>query len=79
MGKKAKEHRKKVEKRNAKIKQQKSGMQKAFDLLMKEQIEKMKNNDNLNVSLSGQPLTFNVLENPEENVVDIEETNTDGE
>ena len=37
MGKKAKEHRAKVAKRNAKIKQQKSGMQKAFDLLLQEQ------------------------------------------
>lgn len=42
MGKAAKEHRKKVEKRNAKIKQQKSGMQKAFDMLVQQQLEKLK-------------------------------------
>ena len=35
MGKSAKEHIAKVAKRNAKVKEQKSGMQKAFDLLMK--------------------------------------------
>ena len=37
MGKAAKEHRKKVAKRNKKIKQEKSGMQKAFDLLIQQQ------------------------------------------
>jgi hypothetical protein len=42
MGKAAKEHRAKVAKRNAKIKQQKSGMQKAFDLASSTTIEKLK-------------------------------------
>ena len=42
MGKKAKEHRAKVAKRNKKIAQEKSGMQKAFDKLMEEQIQKLK-------------------------------------
>ena len=37
MGKKAKEHRKKVAARNAKINQKKSAMQKTFDLLLKNQ------------------------------------------
>ena len=50
MGKKAKEHRKKVANRNAKIKQQKSGMQKAFDLLVKQQIENMINSLSANTS-----------------------------
>lgn len=71
MGKKAKEHRKKVEKRNAKIKSQKSAMQKAFDILMKQQIEKLKENNNLNVSLSGQPLSFSVMEENEELINEI--------
>jgi len=62
MGKKAKEHRKKVDKRNQKISQQKSGMQKAFDLLMKQQIERLKENNGVDISLSGQPLTFNVVD-----------------
>jgi hypothetical protein len=41
MGKKAKEHRKKVAKRNARVQQQKTGMQKAFEKLIEEQ-EKLK-------------------------------------
>ena len=36
MGKKAKEHRKKVAARNAKISQKKSAMQKAFDIIIKQ-------------------------------------------
>ena len=45
MGKATKEHRKKVAKRNAKIKQEKAGMQKAFDMLLQEQLEKLKNDE----------------------------------
>jgi hypothetical protein len=72
MGKKDKEHRAKVAKRNAKVKEQKSGMQKAFDLLMKQQIEKLKENDGVDVSLSGQPLTFSVVD---QNTPEINEEN----
>jgi len=61
MGKAAKEHRKKVAKRNAKIKQQKSGMQKAFDLLLQEQINKLKEED-LKVESSGEEMNFEVVE-----------------
>ena len=39
MGKKAKEHRKKVAKRNARVQQQKTGMQKAFEKLIEEKVE----------------------------------------
>ena len=45
MGKAAKKHRAKVSKRNNKLDQKKSGMQKAFDKLMEEQIQKLKNFD----------------------------------
>jgi hypothetical protein len=45
MGKAKKEHRAKVAKRNAKLAQQKSGMQKAFDMLVQQQLEKLKNDD----------------------------------
>ena len=45
MGKATKEHRKKVAKRNTKIKQEKAGMQKAFDMLLQEQLEKLKNDE----------------------------------
>jgi len=41
----AKAHRAKVAKRNKLISQEKSGMQKVFDKLMEEQIQKLKNNE----------------------------------
>jgi hypothetical protein len=61
MGKKAKEHRQKVAKRNAKIAQQKSGMQKAFDMLLQQQIEKMKE-DELKAQVGENDLNFEVVE-----------------
>jgi hypothetical protein len=61
MGKAAKEHRKKVAKRNAKIKQQKSGMQKAFDMLIQQQIEKMKE-DELKAQVGEQDLNMEIVE-----------------
>lgn len=62
MGKAAKEHRAKVAKRNTRIKQQKSGMQKAFDLMIQEQIENMKKEENLKAESGGQDLNFEVVE-----------------
>ena len=62
MGKKAKEHRKKVAARNARIKQQKTGMQKAFDLMIQQQIENMKKEENLKAQSGGQDLNFEVVE-----------------
>lgn len=67
MGKKAKEHRKKVAKRNAKIKQQKSGMQKAFERLIEEQMTKLREEQELNAKLGEQELNFEVVD---EKVVD---------
>lgn len=61
MGKKTKEHKKKVEKRNLKIKQQKSGMQKAFDLLVQEQLNRMKEED-VKVETSGGQVSFDIVE-----------------
>ena len=61
MGKKAKEHRKKVAKRNAKLAQQKSGMQKAFDMLIQQQLEKLKEND-LTAKVGDQELDMTVVE-----------------
>jgi hypothetical protein len=61
MGKAAKEHRKKVAKRNANIKQKKSGMQKAFDMLLQQQIEKMKEED-LKAKVGENDLNFEVVE-----------------
>ena len=61
MGKAAKEHRKKVAKRNAKVKEQKSGMQKAFDMLIQQQIEKMKEEE-LKAQVGDSDLNFEVVE-----------------
>lgn len=62
MGKAAKKHRAKVSKRNNKLDQKKSGMQKAFDKLMEEQIQKLKTNEGLNVDLSGSTIPFKVFD-----------------
>ena len=61
MGKKAKEHRAKVAKRNAKIKQKKSGMQKAFDLLLQEQLKKLKD-DEMKIEVQGNDINYEVVE-----------------
>jgi hypothetical protein len=62
MGKAAKAHRAKVQKRNRRITQEKSGMQKAFDLLMKNQLEMLDNKENLNVTVGEQEMGFEVIE-----------------
>ena len=61
MGKAAKEHRKKVAKRNAKIKQDKAGMQKAFDMLLKQQLEKFKN-DEMTAMVGDQEVKMELVE-----------------
>jgi len=61
MGKAAKAHRQKVAKRNARIKQERSGMQKAFDLLMKNQLEMLENKD-MSVKVGEQEMGFEVVE-----------------
>jgi hypothetical protein len=62
MGKAAKAHRAKVQKRNRKVAQERSGMQKAFDLLMKNQMELLENKENLNVTVGEQEMGFEVIE-----------------
>ena len=61
MGKKAKEHRAKVAKRNANLKQKKSAMQKAFDMLIQQQLEKIKEQD-VKVESNGQEMNFEIVE-----------------
>jgi hypothetical protein len=61
MGKAAKEHRRKVAKRNAKLAQQKSGMQKAFEMLIQEQLNKLKE-DELKVQVGEQELDMSIVE-----------------
>jgi hypothetical protein len=62
MGKAAKAHRAKVQKRNRRVAQEKSGMQKAFDLLMKNQLDLLQNKENLNVTVGDQEMGFEVIE-----------------
>jgi hypothetical protein len=50
-----------VAKRNEKIKQQKSGMQKAFDLLLQQQIENMKE-EQLKAQAGDTDLNFEIVE-----------------
>lgn len=61
MGKKAKEHRRKVAKRNAVLVQKKSGMQKAFDMLIQEQLNKLKEEE-LSAQVGDQQLDMSVVE-----------------
>jgi hypothetical protein len=80
MGKKAKEHRKKVAKRNQKIAAEKTKMQRVFNKLLEEQMEKFKENENLNVQVGDKPVEFSVVDGTEvQDVTPIEETQTDGE
>ena len=72
MGKREKEHKKKVAARNARIKQQKSAMQKAFDTLLKAQMEMMAEKENLSVDMSGNSLNFELVDvEQNEDVVQI--------
>ena len=57
----AKAHRTKIAKRNKLISQEKSGMQKAFDRLMEEQIQKLKNGEGLSIESSGNTIPFEVF------------------
>ena len=61
MGKKAKEHRRKVVKRNSVLAQKKSGMQKAFDMLIQEQLNKLKEEE-LSAQVGDQQLDMSVVE-----------------
>lgn len=63
MGKAAKAHRAKVQKRNRRIAQEKSGMQKAFDLLLQNQLDLLKEKEDLNVKVGEQEVGFEVIEN----------------
>lgn len=61
MGKAAKAHRAKVEKRNRKIAQEKYAMQKAIERMFEAQ-KMMMETDNLGVELNGQDMGFEVID-----------------
>jgi hypothetical protein len=62
MGKSAKAHRAKVEKRNRKIEQDKYAMNKAIERMFEARKMEMENQENVNVELNGQNLGFEVVE-----------------
>ena len=75
MGKKAKEHRAKVAKRNNRISKEKSGMQKAFDKLMEEQIQKLKTNNELNVETPEGSIPFEIFDKDQlDSIVNFKES-----
>ena len=75
MGKKAKEHRAKVEKRNKRIAQEKYAMQNALNKLMKQMAEQQET-ESLNVSVGEQEVPFNVVNDVELNsIVEFKEEN----
>jgi hypothetical protein len=75
MGKKAKEHRAKVEKRNKRIAQEKYAMQNALNKMMKQMAEQQEAENleqQLNVTVGGNEIPFSVV-----NDVEIKEINQD--
>jgi hypothetical protein len=62
MGKKAKEHRRKVAKRNALLAQKKSGMQKAFDMLVQQQLDKLKADEEMKAMVGNQEYNMEIVE-----------------
>ena len=63
MGKKAKEHRAKVAKRNKKVEQAKYSMQNALNKMM-EQMAKKQEEEKLNVTVGDQQIPFEVVTEP---------------
>jgi hypothetical protein len=74
MGKAKKEHRAKVAKRNQRISEEKMKMQRAFNKLLKEQMDKFTEGEDLNVQVGNKPVEFNVVDPNDvvENVIDVE-------
>jgi hypothetical protein len=62
MGKAAKKHRAKVAARNLRLSQKKSAMQKAFDTLIQQQMEKMKEDQELTAQVGDQEMNFEIVE-----------------
>ena len=71
MGKEVKKHRAKVAKRNKQIDQKKSGMQKAFDLLVQEQLKKLDTDKEISIQHEGQDLNFEMVEDKIVNTISI--------
>jgi hypothetical protein len=75
MGKVAKAHRAKVEKRNKRIVQERYAMQNALNKVMKQMAEQ-KEAENLNVTVGDQEIPFTVVDDAELNsIVEFKENN----
>jgi hypothetical protein len=74
MGKAKKEHRAKVAKRNQRMGQEKSKMQKVFNSILEEQMKKFQENEELNIQVGDSPVEFNVID--PNDVLDVEEVKT---
>ena len=75
MGKKAKEHRKKVQARNAKIKGEQNKMKKLYQEMLSKQLSELQGKfsgetEDLNVSVGGVEVPFEVVNNPIENILE---------
>jgi len=81
MGKKTKEHRAKVAKRNRRIAQEKYSMQNALNRLMKQMAEQQdaeKMEQDINVNVGGSQVPFSVVTDEELNsIVEFKESNPD--
>jgi len=76
MGKKAKEHRAKVAKRNRRITQERYAMQNALNKMMKQMAEQQEA-ESLNVSVGEQEVPFSIVNDVELNsIVEFKEENT---
>ena len=73
MGKAAKAHRAKVEKRNRKIAQEKYAMKKAIDRMFEARMNELESNENVNIELNGQNLGFEVVEEIDSNLNPVED------
>jgi hypothetical protein len=62
MGKKTKEHRRKVAKRNQRISEEKGKMQRQFNNLLKQEMEKLQNSEELNVQVGDKPVEFSIVD-----------------
>ena len=75
MGKKAKEHKAKVEKRNRRIAQEKYAMQNALNKMMKQMAEQQEA-EKLNVSVGEKEVPFSVVDEVQPNsIVEFKEEN----
>jgi|SanBayMetagenome_1026888.scaffolds.fasta_scaffold116437_1 hypothetical protein len=82
MGKAKKEHRARVAKRNQRIAEEKGKMQREFNKLLKAEMEKLQEGENLSIQMGDKPLNFEFVDgqsksedNTTEEFVEVKEDN----